>query len=222
VNRASPVEASQVLAAYLASVRDGDRYLAFRILAEARAGGMDLDRLYLDVLQPALREIGELWQRNELSVAEEHLATGITQAAMARLFSDAFQWSPRGGRTLIAACADLERHEVGLRMICDLLELRGWETIYLGATVPIDSLVTMIARRKPDAVALSAALAPHVPRLGLMIEQIRTLIPDPPLILVGGRPFLEDPDLAGRVGADLTAPDAVRTVELLQARMPPR
>jgi MerR family transcriptional regulator, light-induced transcriptional regulator len=214
----APVHA-EVLSAYLGAIRDGDRHRAVQVLVQARETGLELDRLYMDVLQPALREIGELWQRNELSVADEHLATGITQAAMARLFSDVFRWTPGTERTLIAACADMERHEIGLRMICDLLELRGWDTIYLGATVPVDSLVTMVARRQPDAVALSAALAPHVSRLRLMIEQIRALIDDPPLILVGGRPFLEDPGLATRIGADLTAPDAVYAVELLQTRL---
>lgn len=218
---AGPVAVGDAFRDYLAAIRAGDRRAAFAAIDAAREAGVDLGSLYMEVFQPAMREIGRLWQENEISVADEHLATAITQAAMARAFEHAFSWGPGGGRSLLAACADLERHEVGLRMICDLLDLRGWDTTYLGATVPLDSLVAMVRRKRPDAVALSVAIAPHLPRLRLMIEAIRSLIPDPPLILVGGRPFLDDPTLATRVGADLTAPDALQAVELLEQRIPP-
>ena len=219
MSEAATLAPAEVLDDYLRAVRDGDRRRAFEAIDAARRGGLDLSTLYLEVFQPALREIGRLWQENEVSVADEHLATAITQAAMARAFEDAFEWRTAPGHTLIAACADLERHEVGLRMICDLLEIQGWDTTYLGATVPVESLVTMIQRKRPDAVALSVAIAPHLPRLRMMIEQIRSLIPDPPLILAGGRPFVDDPSLARRLGADLTARDAVEAVARLQRRI---
>jgi methanogenic corrinoid protein MtbC1 len=216
--------AADVYEAYLGAVRAGDRRRALRVIDEARAGGLGLATIYMDVFQPALREVGRLWQQNELSVAEEHLATAITQAAMARLYEQVFAWDEREGRTLLAACADTERHEVGLRMLCDLLECEGWNTTYLGATVPVDSLVTMVRQRRPDVVALSVALAPHLPRLREMIAAVRAAGGDsPPLILVGGRPFLSDPALATRLGADLTAPDATSAVALLRERLgPPR
>src|SRR5678816_3142000 len=97
--------------AYLGAIRSGDRRRAFQVMDAARDAGLDLAGIYLGIFQPALREIGCLWQNNELTVAEEHLATAITQAAMARAYERAFTWSTDGSRTLIAACADVERHE---------------------------------------------------------------------------------------------------------------
>jgi methanogenic corrinoid protein MtbC1 len=217
-------EASQAFfSSYLGAIRDGDRRRAFEIVDDARGSGLDLATLYIGVLQPALREIGRLWQENQISVADEHLATAITQAAMARAYQSAFTWRTTEGRTLIAACADLERHEVGLRMLCDLLDLEGWDTTYLGATVPTESLVTMVQRRRPDVVALSVALSPHLPRLRNMIDAVRRALGDRgPLIIVGGRPFLDDPKLADAVGADLTATTAVDAVRMLGERISPR
>jgi MerR family transcriptional regulator, light-induced transcriptional regulator len=209
---------NQVYEQYLAALRSGERNRAFLVIERAREAGMDLGTLYVGVFQPALRQIGALWQANEITVADEHLATAITQAAMARAFERDFEWSESPGRSLIAACPGMERHEVGLRMICDLLDLAGWETTYLGSSVPVDSLITMIHKKKPDVVALSVAIAPHLPLLRLMIEQIRSLFEEPPLILVGGRPFLDDPSLATGFGADLTAENAVDAVRLLQQR----
>jgi methanogenic corrinoid protein MtbC1 len=213
--------AAEAYDAYLRAVREGDRRSAFRVVDRARAAGLELETVYLEVLQPALREIGRLWQENQLSVADEHLATAITQAAMARLYQEAFAAGAGGGPTLIAACADLERHEIGLRMLCDLLELEGWETVYLGATVPTEDLVRMVRDRRPDVVALSVAIAPHLPRLREMIRAIREATGDaPPLVLVGGRPFHAHPELAEKLGADLTAESAREAVALLRERVP--
>jgi MerR family transcriptional regulator, light-induced transcriptional regulator len=205
--------------AYLDAVVAGNRRRAFDVVDAALAAGMDLRSLYLEVFQPALREIGRLWQQNRITVADEHLATAITQAAMARLYDRLFALARDAGPLLVAACADSERHEVGLRMVCDLLEMEGWDTVFLGATVPLDDLVRMVRERRPQVVALSAAIAPNVPRVGQAIRAIRDALPGrAPLIAVGGRAFAEDPELAARLGADLTARDAAEAAERLNQR----
>lgn len=198
--------------AYREAVLDGDRRRAFGVVDAARAAGLSLRTLYLDVFQPTLEEVGRLWEENRITVADEHLATAITQAAMSRLYDDLFAEARPASRLLVAACADSERHEVGLRMLCDLLEMEGWDTIFLGASVPLADLVALIEQRRPHVVALSASLEPHLPRLSETIRAIREGIADPPLIAVGGRPFVADPELAERVGADVTARDAAEAV----------
>jgi methanogenic corrinoid protein MtbC1 len=69
-----------------------------------------------------------------------------------------------------------------------------------------------VRKRRPDVVALSASITPHLARVRETIRAIRENVPDPPLIAVGGRPFLGDPGLAERLGADLTAGDAAEAV----------
>jgi MerR family transcriptional regulator, light-induced transcriptional regulator len=204
------------LAEYLAAVRTGDRKRALEVVIDAQRNGADLTQLYLDVFQPALRKIGELWECNEVSVAEEHLATAITQSIMARLYTEA-TLPGESGRHLVAACAEYERHEVGLRMLCDFLDLEGWTTTFLGASVPTASLARMICERKPDVLAMSASLAPHVTQLRHTIRAVREACGDtPPIVLVGGRVFHETPELAYAIGADLTARDAREAVDKLK------
>lgn len=197
----------------------GDRRAADRIVDALLDRGEPLRTLYIEVVQPAMREIGRLWQENELTVAEEHLATAITQAAMGRAFERVYRWREQRTPTLIAACADDERHQMGLRMLCDLLELEGWNTVYLGASVPIESLVDLIGKRQPHVVALSATIAPHLPRLRAAIAAIHESGVSPmPLIMVGGRAISNDPAIAARLGADLTASNADDAVEMLRER----
>lgn len=204
---------------YLEALRACDRRRALAVVDDARAAGLSLSAVYLDVFQPALREIGRLWQENEITVAEEHLATAVTQVSMSRLYIECCMSTPPAGRTLLAACAPTEKHEVGLRMICDLLELEGWDATYLGAEVPEDSLIAMIRTARPDVLALSASIAPHLPQLRALIAAVRvTFGVAAPYILVGGRPFLEDPTLAGRIGADAMARDPVHALEQLRER----
>jgi methanogenic corrinoid protein MtbC1 len=213
------VTADEVRARYLDAILQGSRREAFGVIELARAEGLGIRPLYLEVFQPAMREVGRLWQENRITVADEHLATAITQAAMSRLYDELFRASPQPGPLLVAACADQERHELGLRMICDVLEMEGWDTVFLGASVPVEDLVQMVRARRPQVVALSASIAPHVGRVRDAIRAIRQAEPESvPLIAVGGRAFVDDPALAERLGADLTAKDAVEAAEILKEK----
>ena len=205
---------------YLAAVLSGSRRRALGAVERAVLAGLDLRTIYLDVLQPTLREIGRLWQLNEITVADEHLATAITQMVMARLYSDFAPSAAPGGPTLIGACAETERHDIGLRMVCDLVEVEGWDAVYLGNTVPLEGLVDIVRQRRPHVVALSASIAPHLPQLRAAIAAVRQLADArwQPLMLVGGRAFLDKRDLARAVGADLAAENAAEAVSLLGER----
>lgn len=211
---ADPIE--ELAAEYVAAVLAGSRERARAVVQEARGGGTEIRTLYLELFQPALREVGRLWEENRITVAEEHLATAITQGLMAQLYGELFFEARSSGRSAIAACVDAERHEVGLRMVCDLLEIEGWDTTYLGATVPAESLVALVAARRPDVVALSISLAHHASRLRATIGALRERMGDAtPLVIVGGRPFLADPSLREGVGADMVALDAGEAVQRL-------
>lgn len=204
---------------FLDAIVAGNRRRAFEVADAALGGGMDIRALYLEVFQPALREVGRLWQQNRLTVADEHLATAITQAAMARLYERLFASATGSGPLMVAACAEGERHEVGLRMVCDILEMDGWDTVFLGAAVPTADLVRLVCEREPQVVALSASIGPNVPRVEEAIRAIRDgCAARQPLIVVGGRPFAADPELAPRLGADVTARDAAEAVERLKER----
>jgi methanogenic corrinoid protein MtbC1 len=201
----------------------GDRRSANQFVDRMLDRGVSLRDLYLDVMQPAMHEIGRRWQENEVSVAEEHLATAITQAAMGRAFERVYRWHDSRAPSLIAACVDEERHQIGLRMLCDLLELEGWDTTYLGASVPAESLMDMVRKRRPDVVAVSVTMTPHLSHARFVIAALRQSGVTPmPVVIIGGRAVAGDAGLGMRLGADLTAGNAGDAVELLRVRLAQR
>jgi methanogenic corrinoid protein MtbC1 len=193
---------------YLAALLAADRKSAHVIVEEARACGASAPDLYQHVFEVCQHEIGRLWQLRQITVAQEHFCTAVTQSVMGSLYQTIFD-SPRNGRIALVACVGGELHELGARMVADFLEFDGWSTIYLGANTPASALATMVIDQHADVLCLSTTLTVHIQSL---IDTIRTVrehlagrkVP----ILVGGYPFHVDPNLWQKVGADGWGPDA--------------
>lgn len=212
---------SELLARYVGGTLSGDRAGVVRALFDAVDSGASVQDIYEHVLAPAQRELGRLWHLNRISVAQEHYGTAVTQMVMSQLHSRMVIAEPRG-RTLIGASVGDERHEVGLRMVVDFLEMEGWETHYLGASVPPAAIVDMTAQRGADVVALSCTMANHLlptaDTIAMLREDARTADVS---VIVGGHVFNLVPELWQRVGADTSAPDARAAVDACERLLGP-
>jgi signal transduction histidine kinase len=195
--------------AYLEALLAGDRHRAELLVTEAIASGSSLHDIYVDVFQASLYEVGQRWERSELSVAQEHFVTAATQHIMVSVSARMFQ-TPKSGRRLLATSIGGNFHSVGIRMLADVFEINGWATIYLGADTPSAAIVATLGGAF-DVLAISAALDEHVPDVAELIDGIRASAEGQHLrILVGGRPFNADGELWRDVGADghATTPEA--------------
>jgi methanogenic corrinoid protein MtbC1 len=187
---------------YLEAVLDGDRRAALAVAQEAVDEGMTLGELYETVLTPAQQEIGRLWHHGELSISEEHFATRTTQRVM-DVLSHAAEAQPPNGKTVLCAAVEGNAHDMAVRALADLFELRGWRAIPLGSDVPRDELVLAPQIFEVDLVVLSATLGVQLPILGEVIRGLRQTDLDRPVrVLIGGRALLELPDLWQQLGAD--------------------
>jgi methanogenic corrinoid protein MtbC1 len=197
---------------YLTALLQGQSQHATQLIQEALRAGARIPDLYLQVFAPTQYELGRLWQLNQLSVAQEHYCTAVTQRLMASLYP-AIVGPPHGRATLIVACVAGELHELGARMVADLLELDGWHTVYVGASTPPAGLVQLLEERQAQVLCLSATLALHAGAVRAIIEAVRAApIGQRVHILVGGRLFQTAPDLWRQLGADATARDASEAV----------
>ena len=159
------------------------------------------------VVLPAMREIGDRWERGEISVAQEHFATGIVRA---RLLAMARNWGAGGGPLALLACPPGERHDLGLLSFGVVLAERGWRVTYLGPDTPIETIARTADELGPSVVVL-AALTPQP--LEACRSEITTLARDF-RVLIGGDAAR---DVDASLGAELLDPDPVAAALQLSA-----
>ena len=201
---------------YLDHLLAGNRRAATALIERVLDSGVTARDVYRRIFEPVQQEVGRLWQLNRLNVAQEHFCTAATQHVMTQLYSRLFSGAS-STRTLVAMCVGGELHEVGLRIVTDLLELEGWQTFYLGANVPPADAIRMCVERDADVLLVSATTTPHIPAVAEVVRLFRS---QPALadarVIVGGRAFAVEPGLWRRIGADGYAANADECIELLE------
>lgn len=186
----------------------GDRAAASAIFVRCLEEGRGLVEAEMHLIQPALYRIGRRWQNNEISVAQEHLATAIAQSVMTLgLLKSKIPGSI--GRRVLLACAEGNHHAVGLQMVADAFQVSGWEVQYLGANVSMGALVSQVAAWKPHLVRLSVSFAHQLAAVRRTITRLQeTLGEGRPPVIIGGLAINRFDALARQMGAEAWSADA--------------
>lgn len=158
---------------------------------EAVDAGLPLETLYCHVLEPLLQDIGAAWQRGERAVWQEHFASQALRTLLESLATRVLERKAAVPPVPVGVgffCPEEESHELGLRMLADRFDLRGFRTVYVGAQTPAADIVSAVRTLDLDVVCLSAsthfqraALRRVVTRLEAEVQGVR--------ILVGGAAF---------------------------------
>jgi len=164
--------------------------------------------LYLGLIQPVMAEIGRLWEQDEISVAEEHLATSVVGRILAGVYN---QWpmpkQPSRGKAVVTSAPN-EFHELGGRMLSDILEADGWDVLFLGANTPAVELMKILRKTKPSFLAISLTMPFNVDKVAAIIATVKESADlSQTKIIVGGPAFHWDADLWRRIDADAWAED---------------
>ena len=129
--------------------------LSDQILSEASAVFSPED-LILEVITPTLAKFGDAWEEDEISIANEHLATNyLRQRLLMWMLSGP---PPKPVQPIILACAPNEWHEGSLLVLGALLRRRRWPIAYLGQAVPLPDLANFVRSIKPSAIVLVAMM----------------------------------------------------------------
>ena len=199
---------------YLRLLLQGERHVASALVLDAVQAGAGIKDLYLYVFQRAQREIGRLWQMNQVTVAQEHYCTAATQLIMSQLYPHVFS-AERIGHRAVVTCVGGELHELGARMVADFFEIEGWDAYYLGANTPADSILRTLKERDAEVLAISATMTFHVGDVADLVARVRSEEATKMVrVLVGGYPFNLSPGLWRTIGAHGYAPDAQEAVAL--------
>lgn len=200
---------------YIEYILSGDRKSATSLVHDIYNKEKNLKVIYKEIFEKSFYDIGILWQTGKILISQEHYFTATTQIIMSSLYPYLFS-SEKNGKIYIWACVSEELHEIGIRMVCDYLEMEGYDTYYVGSNVPLNDLKKLIKEKKADFLGLSTSSLLNIDKLKEYVYSIKN---DPETsfvkIEVGGIPFNSDRELYKKVGADLSGGYAEDTVKSL-------
>jgi methanogenic corrinoid protein MtbC1 len=159
--------------AFAAALLSGDEVgaeVAVREAMDARLSAAEIDD---EIIAPALWLVGELWERGEISIADEHIATEIAVRVLTLQREARRVAAARGGQRVMLAAPTGELHVVALKMIDVLLRDAGYRVLMLGANVPAHALADSAARHEPAAVCLTATMPGAADLVLISIHEIQ-------------------------------------------------
>jgi methanogenic corrinoid protein MtbC1 len=177
---------SELVSAFTAALLAGDEIEAETTIRNAVEAGVDMATVDDEIIAPAMWLVGDLWQRGEISVADEHLATEISLRVLALQREAQRVAADRRGRRVMLAATSGEQHIVALRMVANLLRDAGYEVLMLGADVPAGALAAAAHRHEPHVICLSATVPGGADRLLIAIDAVQQECPRAGFVL-GGR-----------------------------------
>ncbi|GAB4430628.1 MAG: hypothetical protein Kow0031_11530 [Anaerolineae bacterium] len=147
-----------------------------------------------EFLQKALAQIGQMWINGHVTVQQEHFASTLAVRRLEALIAG----SPNPTRTgrLLIVCPPEELHIFSLLMITFLLRRNGWDTIFLGANVPVSHIEETVASVKPTLVIMAAQ---QIYTAATLLQTAQVLYNEKIPVAFGGRIFNQVPALQQRI-----------------------
>lgn len=175
---------------YLNALLDGDKKQCLQIVQNLVKNDVNMKEIYLELFQRSMYRIGMLWEKERCTIADEHIATKITEGLI-EFVSNSFANDKRTGKLALITCIDKEFHDLGARMVAGYFEASGWNTIFAGSNTPELDIIHLIKEKKPDIVGISSSFYININRLIKMVQLINENFPELE-ILVGGQALSEE------------------------------
>ena len=195
---------------------DIDYFVANLLQREGR------DEAVLDLLAATAQRLGQLWVEDEVDFATVTIGVCRLQTVLHRLSDAHAQLNhPQAGlgSVLLASCPG-DQHDFGVLLVAEFLRRAGIEVSLKPAASQCD-ILRAVARDSYQMAGLSISREAMIPQLESLIVSIRQKSLNQGIkIMVGGRVFLDQPELAEAVGADLRAVDGRDAVFQTQKIMP--
>jgi excisionase family DNA binding protein len=201
----------------LATLVAGDEEGAWTLVDNTIAAGAAPADIHLEALAPSLRKIGDLWERGDIDVADEHRAAAVATRIVARLGP---RFRPRGRRSgvVLAAGVEGDHHALPVALLTDLLRAAGFRVVDLGADAPADAILRALDDAGPaDALCITVSTNNRYAAARRAVRRVRAGNADL-MILVGG-PAVPDAATAESLGSDGFAPDGVAAAALIRERL---
>jgi 5-methyltetrahydrofolate--homocysteine methyltransferase len=192
------------------AVIDGQAKLAVAKATQGLEEGIPAEVLLQDGLIAAMREVGRLFEENEIYVPEMLVAARAMNATVAVLQPRLVEHTVQSSGTVAIGTVQGDLHDIGKNLVAMMLKGSGFDVVDLGTDVPPERFIDAI-RAGADVVAMSALLTTTMTSMKDVVEAITLAgLRAQVRIIVGGAPITAK--YAAEIGADGYAPDASKAV----------
>jgi methanogenic corrinoid protein MtbC1 len=194
-----------------------DAPVACEYVKTLRADGVPLATIYLDLLGPSARKLGEMWEQDRCSFTD--VTIGVCRMHQVLLdFSRCFEpqkGSGDSGKRALIVPAPGEQHTFGLFLVVEFLRRAGWHC-WTGTPAAMSDLHALACDQHFDVIGLSVSAERNLEQLEQKISGVRERSVNPDVkVILGGHVFSEQNELAREHGADATAKDGRDAVRVL-------
>jgi len=145
----------QIIEVVLEEALQGDRDGLFDLFIYLTKNRIRFNNLVDEIIQPSMEKVGYLWEKNQLRVEDEHLASDTIKTALSRLFVHLPRQKKKDIK-VVCTCSEGEYHDIGIQSLAYELELSGYTLHYFGANTPFQSIDMTIKKEKPSYIFISA------------------------------------------------------------------
>jgi methanogenic corrinoid protein MtbC1 len=212
-----PPHAAGLREGLLLTLGAADQLAAHGILERATGLGWSADELRCDLITPVMHEVGRRWERGEIGVADEHLATSVCEWLLFSIAGRAPRDRDPAARRAIVGCSPGELHSLGALIVANVLTERGWRVLYLGDSTPPDAWPPIVRARAADVAVLTTTTPSAVAHVPGTLRAIHDARPEC-LTVVGGQAYATRA-IGRAVGAAIVAGEVRRLPERLEAAL---
>lgn len=184
-------------------------------IAETLKAGIHVEEVYLGLLAPVARRLGEMWALDLVDFTQVTIGVGRLQMLLRR-FSPEFmgELDESGCRQRILLLpAPGEQHFFGVSMVAEFFRRAGWE-VWCDSSHAVQDVVALVSHQSFSIAGFSLSSLTHKESLAAQIHAVRRNSLNKSIgILVGGNAFIDDHDLATLIGADAMATDGRQAVD---------
>ena len=191
-------------------VLDQEAAVAGRYIEAFRAEGVALDTIYLDLLAPAARHLGEMWEADLCDFTQVTVGLWRLQQVMYDLspdFQNEVEYGVNSRRAMLVP-APGSQHTLGLFMVAEFFRRAGWD-VWGEPSATTPDLLDAVRAEWFDVIGISVGAEFQIEGLSSVILNLRRASRNPGVrVMLGGPVASQHPDLHTRLGADATAFDA--------------
>lgn len=139
----------------------------FQVLLQQLRFEMSPRTFLLQLFPQLMLQLGIQYEEGKISIAQEHAASEIFGDILRKIYGDLQLVGETKKETILFATTEGELHEFGLITAAILCRHKGFNTVYLGPNIPLESILLASERLKPSVLVLSTPWLEGVDNLSL-------------------------------------------------------